>query len=189
MNVSLGKFANNVVTLLINSDDKTSGNPADFHVTIPNVGNYPHKTQCLLFVTDVMCANKNIDTIYDEPMVSVGLSISGLGVQNCYDTKNKQNEIVAYGQFDRPMTTAVTGSYTRLLRTSLDTDKNGVMCSAPFGKDIHVRLLDLSTLQPLRTAATNNDTKDGAQFYTHASTKTSIVLKLFMIDDKDMLDV
>ena len=57
--LTIGKYVNNVVTLVLRASDKDSGDGTDYYVSVPNAVGFPHKTRCIAMVQKVLLYPQN----------------------------------------------------------------------------------------------------------------------------------
>ena len=184
-------------------------NHCNYRVTIPNIIGYPEHKRCLVQVQSVSVHADNY--IAPDPSdrlnpLFLGVEINGIGVQGNFSSfvqvangsrsggKVSNTNIVGYcnletrglrevSQYNYDESTAFAYGFDNY-RSILD---DGVLCSSPFGKQIHVRLINLTNKKDLNTNSSNgafvktsNDNKDIINNPTH------LTLRLLFLDDDEL---
>jgi len=177
----------------------------NYEVTIPNTIGYPEHKRCLVQVQSLCLYGKNVfldDDIYgmgkQTNPVYVGVLLEGVGGQNVYSTY-LSNDV----QDSKVSTTSLVGTFcldTRGQRQNIhgigsplsfgfDNHRSilddGVLINSPFGKQIRVRLLNMSNKKTLNTDA-------GSFGYSTADdineNPTHLTLRILFLDDDDLPD-
>lgn len=158
-----GKYANNMKSLFIHELVVLSPNERlEFEKSIPNVDNFPNKNRCLIMIdtlsitaldeTNIEVSTRNhfaekFPELFSLPLI--GVSIDGLGVQNTYDTINKQNSLVGICPLttDKVMSNNSSVSMNFNYQNVGNILSCGVLGSSPFGKSLKFRLFDYGKKQ------------------------------------------
>ena len=181
----------------------------NYEVTIPNTIGYPEHKRCLVQVQSLCVYAKNefLDSnIYSMSdrvnPVYVGVLLDGVGGQNVYSTflSNETTE-------SKVSTTSLVGSFcldSRGQRSWFHTDSNpplsygfdnqrsilddGVLINSPFGKQLRVRLINLSNKKTLNTNTGEHDETGHAPSDDINENPTHLTLRILFLDDDDLPD-
>ena len=191
-NLTIGKIANNSVTLVLSSQTTavspvevhadSAGNPnhADFSLTLPNLVGFPHKSRCLCHIESI--------TAVVSPALSPGVGVIGVVIEGMAPHKVFRNggehgyvgfltlKSSAVSDDDDNTDVSMCGE---TFTASGDIITNGVMCQSPFGKRIRVRCYNATTHTLLTGVA-------GNVFLT--GQPVVLKLKLLFLDNDDMKD-
>ena len=210
-NLTIGKIANNSVTLVLHTADNSiqgqlspdraivpaagalpaTESHADFFVNIPNSMGFTHKTRCLYRVESV----SGVVSTANEParqIGSLGVRITGMYPRNVF--KNGHDDLClgvvhfhssddgALRDFPGPWTAQETANGVYLGVGDIIND--GVLCQSPFGKHLRVEVYELSSgtrLSPIGYAAY------GKQSHL-AENDLTVKLRLLFLDENDLKD-
>ena len=181
--LTIGKYVNNVATLVLRASDKLSGDGTDYYVSVPNAVGFPNKTRCLAMVQKVLLypCDKHAD---DDVPIMLGVEIDQMAARNQFYTQNtgdsrlSSRSIIGYVT---PTGSFVTDTVVTAFGNSCDGDilTHGVDCQSPFGKTLRVRLLNMGEGNPAPIVGKDNDYKDF---------QSIVVLRLLFIDNEDTID-
>ena len=187
-------------------------NHCDYRVTLPNTIGYPEHKRCLVQVQSVCLYGKNqfLDSnLYSASEranpVYVGVVLDGVGGQNVYSTFVSNEETSS-----KTSTTSLIGMFClntrglpevrahepRLLSYGFDNSRNilddGVLINSPFGKQLHVRLINLTSKQTLDTGYSESEYFSGPVNHELSDditeNPTHLTLRLLFLDDDEIPD-
>ena len=186
-NLTVGKIANNSVTLLLNSrqgkkpdgtDFIAAGNvgfnaesKAHFRINLSNVNGFPHKTRCLCQVQSVRLMGSNGA---DEFVGSLGVEIREMAPHTLYDGTNGLSGFVGTVDNNNAQNATISQAGTTFVNYDNFLD-SCVVCQSPFGKQLSVRLVDTKTGNTLAQARM-------------AQEHITIKLRLLFLDNEDLKD-
>eukprot|EP01045_Picozoa_sp_COSAG04_P009276 COSAG04_NODE_533_length_12959_cov_8.218497_6_plen_572_part_00 len=187
----------------------------NYEVTIPNTIGYPEHKRCLVQVQSLCLYAKNefLDAnIYSTEdrvnPVYVGVILDGVAGQNVYstylsnevtDSKVSTTSLVGTCCLDvRGRRTTLDSGHTRGTPLSYGFDNHrsilddGVLISSPFGKQLRVRLINLTNKKSLNTNASPSPAGLGGAGH-HLSNDiienpTHLTLRILFLDDDDLPD-
>eukprot|EP01051_Picozoa_sp_SAG22_P007618 SAG22_NODE_542_length_9294_cov_156.554649_6_plen_217_part_00 len=213
-NLTLGKIANNSLTLVLSSD-KTTGN-FDFEVDVTNSAGFPHKTRCLIQVQmvdigflDILAARSLTSATFHGNTVAV--SIDGLSTMtktfvatDLDDTSvlragRREHEgyigVLPFKSALTPLpTTGLQGSPSQFCFASAtystdgDILNHGVLCESPFGKRLRVSLKDATTGKRFLHNIAGDPTGAGDPNTDPDNFPVTIKLRLLFLDNEDLKD-
>ena len=173
----------------------STDNHCNYTVTIPNTIGYPEHKRCLVQVQSLSCHNEALFVPdHDKRLnpVYVGVEVQGLGAQsnfsshvtlskdNRFDGNVADSNVVAYLN----LTNGVNALSYQNNRSILD---DGVLCSSPFGKQLRIKLLNLTNKDLLNTnASTATAIRDHTDLTDLINNPTHLTLRLLFLDDDDL---
>ena len=84
--LTIAKYVNKVVTLVLRASDRLSGDGTDYYVSVPNAVGFPNKTRCMAMVQKVLLVNQNKHADDDVPIM-LGVEIDQMAARNQYYTQ------------------------------------------------------------------------------------------------------
>ena len=188
--------------------DDPNDNHCNYAVTIPNLIGYPEHKRCLLQVQSLSVhseayavpdASKRINPVY------VGVQVDGIAVQNNFSSHiesrrfgGKVQSTQLVGNFNlesKALRQASEMHYdvSRAFAYGFDNSRSilddGVLCSSPFGRQIRIKLLNLTNSELLNT---NSDNGTQLRIPHRSNSKdiinnpTHLTLRLLFLDDDDL---
>ena len=173
----------------------STDNHCNYTVTIPNTIGYPEHKRCLVQVQSLSCHTEALfapDHTNRLNPVYVGVEVQGLGAQsnfsshvtlskdNRFDGKVANSNVVAYLN----LTSGDNALSYQNNRSILD---DGVLCSSPFGKQLRIKLLNLTNKDLLNTNATTATAiRDHTDLTDLINNPTHLTLRLLFLDDDDL---
>ena len=176
-------------------------NHCNYLVNIPNIVGYPEHKRCLIQVQSLSVHGDNdFKPNPDNPLnpVYVGVKLDGVAVQSCFSTSGRvSNEqkfggVVSDSSLIGQFTLDARGLDTRVnLGYGFDNPRSilddGVLASSPFGKQIRVQILNLTSKDVLDTNATNNGVlKHVNRSKNIKNNPTHVTLRLLFLDDDEI---
>ena len=212
MNMNIGKYANNLVTLHVRGDGPLT------HVNLSRELNYPHKKRCLLYLQSF---TGDIHPQYQKGAIDI--RIPGIGVQNVYQvgdtddmatisltqtiqTSKNIDSVALFSLHQNKNLPSAEGDGTGNVESFADstfaysenTDGNGrlafsfnndgnvldqgVLCNTPFGNTFTVELH-----APGKDRESLYELISGTTY--HKIGRWHCVFKMLLIDNEDMLEV
>ena len=170
-NLTIGKIANNSMTLVLCSSDGSDGSfdNFDFEINVPNIAGFPHKTRCLLQVQSIELGTLDIlaaDATGKAFNNVIGVKIDGLSSMTKVFSNGGTNSVgysagsgavhyegyVGILPFRAGMTPDLDNGLQGLpsqyafgsLTYATDGDilNHGVLCESPFGKRLRIQLVE-----------------------------------------------
>ena len=200
--------AGNVFTNITNADvhngtykiyskgfqDNTDQSNVNFTVDIPNIIGYPEHNRCLAQVLSISTAPLLADAttfVANGQVVPVvcGVELSGVGVHNSFTNTNGYSALnFTSGSFNESHLLAVVplenlpraiGNAGRSYVSNRSILDDGVLIGSPFGSRLGIKLLNMTTNEPLVLApGTDNGNSDGEP----KSNPVHIVIRLLFLD-------
>ena len=204
VNVLAGNLFNNIVNGALqngtykiyskNFQDNTAQSNVNFTVDIPNIIGYPEHNRCLAQVLSTSTAPLLADTttfVANGQVVPVvcGVELSGVAVHNSFTNNHgysalnftsgsfNESHLLAVVPLDNlPRGTANAGRSYVSNRSILD---DGVLIGSPFGSRLGIKLLNMTTNEPLVLApGTDSGNGDGEA----KNNPVHIVIRLLFLD-------
>ena len=187
--------------------DDPNDNHCNYSVTIPNTIGYPEHKRCLVQVQSLSVhseayavpdPSKRINPVY------VGVEVEGIAVQNNFSShigstrfggKVQSTQLVGTFNLESKalrQASEVHYDVSRAFAYGFDNNRSiltdGVLCSSPFGKQIRIKLLNLTNKELLNTNSDNGNVlmKETPNSKDIINNPTHLTLRLLFLDDDDL---
>lgn len=186
----------------------------DYVVDIPNIVGYPEHKRCLVqmlqasFFAKNMFKENNLDEGGQNLPVMVGVDMSSLAPQQSFSSSVRHSmtepaqfrntTMIGYGILEpfgsasNVGTAGESGRINQRLAYGFSSPRGildeGVLISSPFGSQVRVRFVNLSTHQTLRTDSSESHPSDHTLFTAEdiQNNPTHLILRFLFLDDDEV---
>ena len=185
----------------------STDNHCNYTVTIPNTVGYPEHKRCLIQVQSLSChAEAHIRPDHTKRLNPpyVGVEVEGLAVQNNFSShvnlssKNRfdgrvsDSSVIGYFNINERNDFTATGpvsAFAYCYENNKSILDDSVLCASPFGKQLRIKILNLTSKDFLNTNCDDGVTIRDASESSPTdiiNNPTHLTLRILFLDDDDL---